>query len=161
MRDDVKAGNVRFTTKGEQLVDVDVRLGYTLRSVSGAEMEVSHAQGARATTWRNIVASWPVAASGWTAVTTEAQGGRRPGPRKRVPAAALGVRLPGVAARLAALVAPPHQRELADHERHHRRDQQPEPERQREVPEQVLERRVRRVLEDEERAAAPAGCRRR
>ncbi len=36
---------MRFSSKGEQLVDVDVRLGYTLRSVSGAEMEVSHAQG--------------------------------------------------------------------------------------------------------------------
>ena len=44
--DDVRAGDVRFSPKGEQLVEVDVRLDYTPRSVSGIEMEVSHAQGA-------------------------------------------------------------------------------------------------------------------
>jgi len=77
--------------------------------------------------------------------------------------------LPRVAPRLAALVAPPHERELPDHERHDGGDQQPKPQRERERPEEELERRVGCVLEDEDeqqheqdaaadqRTVAPAG----
>jgi hypothetical protein len=43
--DDMNAGDVRFTTEGERLVKVDVRLDYSPRSTAGAETEVSRAQG--------------------------------------------------------------------------------------------------------------------
>jgi hypothetical protein len=43
--DDMKAGDVRFTTEGDRLVKVDVRLDYSPRSSAGAAIEVSRAQG--------------------------------------------------------------------------------------------------------------------
>jgi hypothetical protein len=43
--DDMRAGDVRFTTEGDRLVKVDVRLDYKPRSAAGAaETEVSRAQ---------------------------------------------------------------------------------------------------------------------
>ena len=42
--DDMKAGDVKFTTEGDRLVKVDVRLEYTPRSRGEAESEVSRAQ---------------------------------------------------------------------------------------------------------------------
>ena len=42
--DDVKAGDVEFTTEGDRLVKVDVRLDYRPRSAAGADLEVSRAQ---------------------------------------------------------------------------------------------------------------------
>ena len=42
--DDVKAGDVEFTTAGDRLVKVDVRLDYKPRSTAGADTEVSRAQ---------------------------------------------------------------------------------------------------------------------
>ena len=42
--DDIGAGDVRFTTEGDRLVKVDVRLDYTPRSTAGAAVEVSRAQ---------------------------------------------------------------------------------------------------------------------
>ena len=40
----MKAGRVEFTTEGERLVKVDVRLDYTPRAKAMAEEEVSRAQ---------------------------------------------------------------------------------------------------------------------
>ena len=42
--DDMKAGDVEFTTEGDRLVKVDVRLDYKPRSTAGADIEVSRAQ---------------------------------------------------------------------------------------------------------------------
>jgi hypothetical protein len=42
--DDVKAGRVEFTTEGDRLVKVDVRLDYTPKTTATAEEEVSRAQ---------------------------------------------------------------------------------------------------------------------
>jgi hypothetical protein len=42
--EDVGAGDVQFTTDGDRLVKVDVRLDYTPRSTAGAATEVSRAQ---------------------------------------------------------------------------------------------------------------------
>jgi hypothetical protein len=42
--DDMKAGDVEFTTEGDRLVKVDVRLDYTPRSTAGAATEVLRAQ---------------------------------------------------------------------------------------------------------------------
>ena len=42
--DDMKAGDVAFTTEGDRLVKVDVRLDYRPRSTAGADLEVSRAQ---------------------------------------------------------------------------------------------------------------------
>ena len=42
--DDVKAGRVEFTTEGDRLVKVDVRLDYTPKTKATAEEEVSRAQ---------------------------------------------------------------------------------------------------------------------
>jgi hypothetical protein len=42
--DDMKAGEVEFTTAGDRLVKVDVRLDYKPRSTAGADREVSRAQ---------------------------------------------------------------------------------------------------------------------
>jgi hypothetical protein len=41
---DMKAGQVEFTTEGDRLIKVDVRLEYTPRSSFGADSEVSRAQ---------------------------------------------------------------------------------------------------------------------
>lgn len=42
--EDIRAGKVEFTTEGERLVKVDVRLEYAPRSTTTAEEEVSRAQ---------------------------------------------------------------------------------------------------------------------
>lgn len=42
--DDMRAGNVEFTTEGDRLVKVDVKLEYTPRSTATADEEVSRAQ---------------------------------------------------------------------------------------------------------------------
>ena len=42
--DDMKAGDVKFTTEGDMLVKVDVRLEYTPRSSAEAESEITRAQ---------------------------------------------------------------------------------------------------------------------
>jgi hypothetical protein len=42
--DDMQAGDVRFTTEGDRLVKVDVRLDYKPRSTGGADRELSRAQ---------------------------------------------------------------------------------------------------------------------
>jgi hypothetical protein len=42
--DDMKAGKVEFTTEGERLVKVDVRLDYTPRTTTAAGEEVGRAQ---------------------------------------------------------------------------------------------------------------------
>jgi len=42
--DDMEAGDVRFTTEGDRLVKVDVRLDYRPRSVGGAATETARAQ---------------------------------------------------------------------------------------------------------------------
>jgi len=42
--DDLKAGAVKFTTEGDRLVKVDVRLDYEPRSTDGADGELSRAQ---------------------------------------------------------------------------------------------------------------------
>ena len=42
--DDMKAGDVEFTTEGDRLVKVDVRLDYEPRSVAEADRELSRAQ---------------------------------------------------------------------------------------------------------------------
>ena len=42
--DDMKAGQVEFTTEGDRLVKVDVRLDYTPRTTGEAEEEVPRAQ---------------------------------------------------------------------------------------------------------------------
>ena len=42
--DDMKAGRVEFTTEGDRLVKVDVRLDYTPKTKATAEEEVSRAQ---------------------------------------------------------------------------------------------------------------------
>jgi hypothetical protein len=42
--DDMKAGDVEFTTEGDRLIKVDVRLEYTPRSSATAGEEVSRAQ---------------------------------------------------------------------------------------------------------------------
>lgn len=42
--DDMEAGDVRFTTEGDRLVKVDVRLDYRPRSVGGAATELARAQ---------------------------------------------------------------------------------------------------------------------
>lgn len=43
-QDDIKAGKVEFTTEGDRLVKVDVRLEYKPRSAARAEEEVARAQ---------------------------------------------------------------------------------------------------------------------
>ena len=42
--DDMQAGDVEFTTEGDRLVKVDVRLDYTPRSATTAEDELARAQ---------------------------------------------------------------------------------------------------------------------
>ena len=42
--DDMEAGDVQFTTEGDRLVKVDVRLDYTPRSAAGAATEIARAQ---------------------------------------------------------------------------------------------------------------------
>jgi len=42
--DDMKAGDVQFTTEGDRLVKVDVRLDYEPRSTGGAATEMARAQ---------------------------------------------------------------------------------------------------------------------
>jgi len=42
--DDMEAGDVHFTTEGDRLVKVDVRLDYTPRSTGGAAVEIARAQ---------------------------------------------------------------------------------------------------------------------
>ena len=42
--DDIRAGDVEFTTEGDRLIKVDVRLEYSPRSSGGAAQEVSRAQ---------------------------------------------------------------------------------------------------------------------
>lgn len=42
--DDISAGDVQFTTEGDRLVKVDVRLDYTPRSKGAVATEVSRAQ---------------------------------------------------------------------------------------------------------------------